>query len=76
MMPHKKPKGKDLTPEQKKENKIIAAIRIIVEHAIAGIKRFAVMANTYRNKKGQDDSMIQLCAALWNFHLQYKNIKG
>lgn len=74
MIPHKKPKGKELTPAQKAENRIISGIRIRIEHAIGGIKRFAIMSNTYRNKKGQDDAAIQLCAALWNFHLQYKNI--
>lgn len=73
MMPHKKPRGKDLTDTQKQENKIISGIRITVEHAINGIKRFGAMSDTYRNRKGQDDHMIYLCASLWNFHLQYKN---
>lgn len=71
MMPHKKPKGKCLTPEQKQENKIISGIRIVAEHAINGIKRFGSMSSVYRNRKGQDDNMIYLCASLWNFHLQY-----
>jgi hypothetical protein len=71
MMPHKKPKGKSLTPEQKRENKIISGIRIVVEHAINGIKRFGSMSGIYRNRKGQDDHMIYLCSSLWNFHLQY-----
>lgn len=71
MIPHKKPKGKTLTAAQKKENKLISGIRIVVEHAINGIKRFGAMSATYRNRKGQDDEMIYLCAGLWNFHLQY-----
>jgi len=74
MMPHKKPRGKQLSPEQKEENKIISGIRIRIEHAIGGIKRFGAMSNLYRNKKGQDDAMMHLCASLWNFHLQYRNI--
>jgi Zn-finger nucleic acid-binding protein len=73
MMPHKKPRGRELTPAQKQENTIISGIRITVEHAINGIKRFGAMSGTYRNRKGQDDHMIYLCAALWNFHLQYQN---
>lgn len=71
MIPHKKPRGKELTSEQRQENKVISGIRIVVEHAIGGIKRFSSMSATYRNKKGQDDKMISLCAGLWNFHLQY-----
>ena len=33
-IPHKKPKGKSLSTEQKQENKIISSLRIVVEHAI------------------------------------------
>jgi len=72
-MPHKKPKKKTLTTDQKTENSIISGFRIVVEHAINGIKRFGAMSGIYRNKKGQDDQMIYACAGLWNFHLQYKD---
>jgi hypothetical protein len=41
MIPHKKPRDKLLTPEQKQENSVISGIRMTVEHAIGGIKRFA-----------------------------------
>lgn len=74
MIPHKKPRGKQFSPEQKQENGVISGIRMTVEHAIGGIKRFASMSHVYRNKRGQDDMMIYLCAGLWNFHLQYRNI--
>ena len=57
-IPHKKSKGGDLTPEQKEENSIISAIRIVVEHAIGGIKRFGCMSQIYRNHQGQDDQII------------------
>jgi len=70
MIPTKKPKGKPLTPEQKAENKTIAGMRVIAEHAINGMKRFGALSGIYRNRKGQDDQMIGLCAGLWNFHLQ------
>ena len=71
MIPHKKPRGKALTPEQKKENRIISGIRIVVEHAINGLKRFAATSHIYRNRRGQDDQCINLCAGLWNFHLKH-----
>jgi len=70
MMPHKKPKGRPLAAEQKQENRLMSGIRIIVEHAINGIK-FGCLSSIYRNKKGQDDVMIMLCSVLWNFHLQH-----
>ncbi len=61
MIPHEKPRGKALISKQKQENKVISGVRIVVEHAINGIKRFGSMSNTYRNRKGQDGSMIYLC---------------
>ena len=70
MSPTKKPKGKPLAPEQKAENKTIAGLRVIAEHAINGMKRFGALSGIYKNRKGQDDQMIGLCAGLWNFHLQ------
>jgi len=70
MIPHKKHRGKPLSPHQKKENRIISGIRIVVEHAINGIKRFAAASHIYRNRRGQDDQFIHLCAGLWNFHLK------
>ena len=37
-IPHKKPKGKSLSTEQKQENNVISSFRIVIEHAIGGIK--------------------------------------
>lgn len=70
-MPKKKPKGKELTFEEKEENKVISSIRIVVEHAICGIKRYRCLTDIYRNKKGIDDKFISICAGLWNFHLKF-----
>ena len=38
IQPKKKPKSRDLTPQEKAKNREISSIRIRVEHAIAGIK--------------------------------------
>lgn len=69
MMPKKKPRGGSLTTEEKEENKAISSIRIVVEHAICGLKRFRCLTDVYRNKNGVDDMFIFLSAGLWNFHL-------
>jgi len=69
-IPKKKPKGKDLTEEEKEENKIVSLFRIPVEHAIGGIKRFGCLSNDYRSKNGKDDKFILVCAGLWNYHLR------
>ena len=69
-MPKKKPKGKSLTTQEKEENRVISGIRIVVEQAIGGIKRFRCLTDVYRNKRGQDDKFMLACAGLWNFHLR------
>ena len=55
---------------QKSENKIISSFRVVVEHAIGGIKRYGVARDIYRNKiDNLDDKFHLLSAGLWNFHL-------
>lgn len=46
--PHKKPRGGELTEEQKAENKAIARQRIVVEHAIRRVKGFRILRDDYR----------------------------
>jgi hypothetical protein len=46
--PHKKPRGGELTAEQKAENKEIARQRIVVEHAIRRVKSFRILRDDYR----------------------------
>ena len=69
-MPKKKLKNKHLSPEDKEMNQIISSIRIKVEHAIGGIKKFNCLSHTFRNKKGQDDKFINIISGLWNYHLR------
>jgi len=71
MIPKKKPRNGKLTDKEKEENKTISSIRIVVEHAIGGMKRFAAVSGIYRNKNGQDDQFTRVAAGLWNFHLGY-----
>lgn len=78
-IPHKKPRkskknpNPELTKEQKDYNKTISTIRVKVEHAIAGIKRYGCFANRYRNKIDLTHDFFKLLsAALWNFNLTYQ----
>ena len=70
-IPSKRTKKKALTEEQKQWNKLISSIRVPVEHAIGGIKRYQTTTQTFRNKKLQlADTFILLAAGLWNYRLQ------
>lgn len=72
-IPHKKPrKSKNnpdpqLTEEQKEHNRIVGKIRIFVENALAGLKRYKILVHDFRNKKDNFvDDTIAICAGLWN----------
>jgi len=70
LIPKKNTKKHPLTAEEKEDNKIISSFRVIVEHAIGGIKRYNCLRHPYRNKKAYfDDKLILISAGLWNYHL-------
>lgn len=71
--PYKKPKNKELSKWQKIENQAIASVRIVVEHAIGGVKRCRIMKDTIR-LHGLEirDRVIETCTALHNFRLKLR----
>lgn len=70
LIPKKKTKKNPLTEDEKEMNKFISSYRVIVEHAIGGIKRYRCMSGKLRNHKAFiDDKFILLSAGLWNYHL-------
>jgi hypothetical protein len=72
-MPTKKPKGKELTQEQKQENKEISSFRILVEHAIGGVKRYRIVKERFRcTKFGFEDTVMLIACGLHNFRISMK----
>lgn len=70
IIPHKKPKGKELTEQQKGENKDKSKIRVGVEHAISGIKRIFILKYKLRVKNYQQhDQLILLGCGLHNLRV-------
>jgi hypothetical protein len=73
-MPTKKPKGKPLTDEQKDKNREISRFRVLVEHAICGVKRCRIVKDRLRcHKFGFDDLTMELACGLHNLRLSLKN---
>ena len=74
---HKKKKKGKLTDVQKVENFEIARVRIKVEHAIGGIKRYYILRNEIRVKKPHINIVFDLaaecCTGLWNYRRTFKN---
>lgn len=70
-LPHKKPRGKELSPQQKAENRIFSGQRVKCEHAHAGIKRYNSTTVVYRNRVTDfDDRLMLVATGLWNFYLE------
>jgi len=73
IQPKKKPKGKELTEEEKEENRVISSLRIRIEHVISGIKRCRIVKDKFRNyKEGFRDLVMEIAGALHNFRLQFR----
>jgi len=61
-----------LTEPQKAANRALSQIRIFVEHAIGGMKRYNILVHRFRNHTADfEDDAMALCAGLWNFSLSY-----
>ena len=77
-MPRKKPRksqknqNPELSADQKAVNKALSQVRIVVEHAIGGMKRYNILVHGFRNRKENfEDDVIGVCAGLWNLVLSY-----
>ncbi len=69
-IPYKKTKQQSLTATQKQENSQLAAERIVVEHSIAGLKRYRVLSDRLRiHDVDLYNNILGVCAGLWNFNL-------
>lgn len=69
-LPKRKPRGRNLTVEEKELNTLISLVRVVVEHAIGGIKRYRCISGKLRNRKQAiDDTFLLLSSGLWNYHL-------
>jgi transposase len=71
-IPHKKPKGGELTEEQKHYNYTLAKERIVVEHCFRRIKIFRIFSGRYRNRRQRFGLRFNLVAGIYNYELRLK----
>jgi len=70
--PTKKPKGRDLTPEQRRTNAAISKERIGVEHSLGGVKVFRIVHDLFRNMRQDfDDLVMETACGLHNLRVDY-----
>lgn len=69
--PFKKPKGGELTAEQKAHNRLVAQRRIVAEHVIRSVKRCRIVKDTIRLwKDGLKDMVMEVSCGLHNFRVR------
>jgi hypothetical protein len=73
LQPKKKPRGKELTQDEKEDNRRISKIRIRIEHAIGGVKRYRIVKDKSRHwKKDFREKVMETCCGLHNFRLNFR----
>ena len=69
-LPHKATKKRPLSEEQRQWNRLLAGERVVVEHAIGGMKRLGAVADVYRNRiPNTHDRFNVLAAGIWNYFI-------
>lgn len=73
LQPKKKPRGGELTPDEKIINRAVSSVRVAVEHHIGGVKRCQIVVQKFRNRKDHyvDDVMETACG-LHNLRVSYR----
>jgi hypothetical protein len=68
-IPIKKPRGRELTEEEKQYNKELSQRRIYIEHVNRRLKIFRICKEVYRNKGNRMELRVKLVAAIYNLML-------
>jgi DDE superfamily endonuclease len=71
LMPTKKPRGQELTPEQHRTNQALHQRRLRIEPVNSSVKRCRIVKDRIRLwKQGVRDLVMELCCALHNFRVR------
>ena len=62
----KKPRGKELSPDDKTHNRSLGRFRMPVEHVIRSLKVWRIVKETYRNRRKRFSLRFKLIAGLVN----------
>lgn len=68
-IPVKKPKGGELTGEEKRRNKRLRRERVVVEHTIGKVKKFNILGSEFRNRLSRYDNVVSVVSGLVNFRV-------
>lgn len=74
-IPQKKPRGGELSHEDKKINQELAKSRVVVEHINRKLKVFKILSDRYRNRRKRFGLRFNLIAGLYNYELLLSKTK-
>lgn len=75
ILPHKKPKLKELSKIQKKENQLLSRDRVLIENVLAHVKIMRIVKDKNRNRKnGFRDLVIDTAVRLHNYRVTKRRI--
>ncbi|QLQ30780.1 MAG: hypothetical protein HZT40_03215 [Candidatus Thiothrix singaporensis] len=72
--PFKKPRLRELEPEQDAFNQLFARFRVKVEHSIRLLKIFRILKERYRNRRRRFGIRLQLITGFVNWMLQQRTL--
>ncbi len=71
--PQKKPRGQVLSVAARFLNKLIASVRMTVEHVICGVKRCRIVKDVFRNTaEGFSDFVMEISCGLHNLRVSQR----
>ncbi len=74
-LPHKARRGQPLTEEQKAFNAHLSRYRIVVEHSLAQMNQFQVLAQVYRHDRVWHSALTRIVAGLVNRRVANRPLK-
>lgn len=73
LQPKKKPRGGELTAEEKAANRELSRVRVIIEHLISGAKRIRIVKEEMRLKvENISDDLMEIACGLHNFRTAFR----
>lgn len=70
--PRKKPRGAELSAEERAQNKDVSRDRMGVEHSLGGVKVYHIVHDIFRNlREGFDDLVLAIACGLHNLRLDH-----
>ena len=75
MIPHKKTRTTPLTREQKRHNSRINSTRVLVEHSIGRLKRYARLTDPYDGTAAQFNREFNVITGLANLNLLWDHVR-